>query len=75
MLNFVNYLWRIGTQASFKNKAGSIAVTTLSDTKRKIPRGLSSAITLSIALIPLTNELNRADCGYQVNGTERKISH
>ena len=28
-----------------------------------------------IALIPLTNELNRADCGYQVHGTERKISH
>ena len=27
-----------------------------------------------IALIPLTNELNRADCGYQVHGTERKIS-
>jgi len=28
-----------------------------------------------IALIPLTNELNRSDCGYQVHGTERKISH
>ena len=28
-----------------------------------------------IALIPLTNELNRVDCGYQVHGTERKISH
>jgi len=28
-----------------------------------------------IALIPLTNELNKADCGYQVHGTERKISH
>ena len=26
------------------------------------------------ALIPLTNELNRANCGYQVHGTERKIS-
>jgi hypothetical protein len=25
--------------------------------------------------IPLTKELNRADCGYQVHGTERKISH
>ena len=22
-----------------------------------------------------TTELNRADCGYQVHGTERKISH
>jgi hypothetical protein len=29
----------------------------------------------SIALVPLTNKLNRADCGYQVHGTERKISH
>ena len=28
-----------------------------------------------IELIPLTKELKRADCGYQVHGTERKISH
>ena len=28
-----------------------------------------------IPLIRLTNELNRTDCGYQVHGTERKISH
>ena len=28
-----------------------------------------------IAFIPLTNELKRADCGYQVHGTDRKISH
>jgi hypothetical protein len=27
-----------------------------------------------IALIPLTYVLNRADCGYQVHGAERKIS-
>ena len=27
------------------------------------------------ARIPLTKELNRADCGYQVHRTERKISH
>ena len=32
-------------------------------------------IIIIIALIPLTNKLNRADCGYQVHGTERKISH
>ena len=32
-------------------------------------------IIIIIALIPLTNELNRADCGYQVHGTEGKISH
>jgi len=62
-------------KAYFKNKAVSNAVTTHSDKERNIPRGLSFAIKLCIALIPLTNELNRADCGYQVHGTERKISH
>jgi hypothetical protein len=46
----------------------------------QIRRGIFQAGSLSpllfgIALIPLTNELNRADCGYQVHGTERKISH
>jgi len=34
-----------------------------------------SPLLFCIALIPLTNELNRADCGYQLHGTERKISH
>ena len=58
-----------------KTKAGNNAVTTHSDKKKNIPRGLSFAITLFITLIPLTNELNGADCGYQVHGTERKISH
>jgi len=33
-------------KAYFKNKVGSNAVTTHSDTKRNIPRGLSFAITL-----------------------------
>ena len=46
----------------------------------QIRRGIFQRDSLSpllfcIALIPLTNELNRADCGYQVHGTERKISH
>ena len=61
--------------AYFENKTGSNAVTTHSDTKRNIPRGLFSPLLFCIALIPLTNELNRDDCGYQVHGTERKISH
>ena len=34
-----------------------------------------SSLRFCITLIPLTNELNRADCGHQVHGTERKISH
>jgi len=33
-----------------------------------------SPLLSCIALFPLTNELNRADCEYQVHGTERKIS-
>ena len=32
-------------------------------------------LLFGVPLIPLTNKLNRADCGYQVHGTERKISH
>jgi len=34
-----------------------------------------SPLLFCIALIPLTNELNRAYCAYQVHGTERKIGH
>jgi len=46
----------------------------------QIQRGIFQGDSLSpllfcIAPIPLTNELNRADCEHQVHGTERKISH
>jgi hypothetical protein len=46
----------------------------------QIRRGIFQGDSLSpllfcIAHIPLTNELNRVDCGYQVHGTERKISY
>ena len=34
-----------------------------------------SPLLFCITLIPLTNKLKRADYGYQVYGTERKISH
>ena len=37
--------------------------------------GSPSPLLFCIALIPLTNELNRSDCGYQVHGTERKVNH
>jgi hypothetical protein len=64
------------TRLFLKNKGGSNAVTTHSDTKRNIRNGFSFTFLLfCTALIPLTIELNRADCGYQVHGTERKISH
>jgi hypothetical protein len=46
----------------------------------QIPRGIFQGDCLSpllfcITLIPLTHKLNRADCGYQVYGPERKINH
>jgi hypothetical protein len=46
----------------------------------QIRRGIFQGDYLSpflfcIALIALTNDMNRADCGYQVHGTEGKISH
>jgi hypothetical protein len=46
----------------------------------KINRGIFQGDSLlpflfCIALIPITNELNRCNCGYQIHGTERKISH
>ena len=59
-------------KAYFKNKTGSNAATTHSDMKRNIP---FLPLLIFIAPIPLTNELNTADCGYQVHGTETKISH
>jgi hypothetical protein len=34
-----------------------------------------SPLLFCIALMPLTHQLNRADCGYQIHGAERKISH
>jgi hypothetical protein len=58
--------------ASPENKKGSDAVTTHSDTKRNIPGGLSTLLFCT-ALISLTHQLNRAGCGYQVHGVERKI--
>jgi hypothetical protein len=46
----------------------------------KINRGIFHGDSLSsllfcIAFIPITNELNRSNCGCQIHGTERKISH
>jgi hypothetical protein len=46
----------------------------------KINRGIFQDDSLlpllfCVALNPLTNELNRSKCGYQVYGTERKINH
>ena len=58
-----------------KGKTGGNTVATHSDTKRNILGGSLSTLLFCVALIQLTKALNRADCGYQVHGTERKISH
>jgi len=62
-------------KAYFKNNTGNNAVTTNAYTKRNFPGGLFSSLIFCIALIPLTNELNTAECGYQVHGPKGKISH
>jgi hypothetical protein len=42
---------------------------------RNIPWDFISPLLFCEALIALTHKLNRADCGYRVQKTERKISH
>jgi hypothetical protein len=69
------YQWRNGTQGFIQNKTGSNALATHLDTKRNIPGGFLSPLPCRIVPIPLTNELNRADCEYPLHRTERKISH
>jgi len=59
----------------FKNKTGSMQSQPIQIRRGILQGDFFSPLLFCIALIPLTNELNRADCGYQVHGTERKISH
>jgi hypothetical protein len=52
----------------------------LQSSPNKINRGILQGDSLPpllfcTALILLTHELNRSNCGYQIYGTERKISH
>ena len=61
--------------ASLKTKTRRNAVATHLDRKRNIPGRLSFAISLLYSNYSIKNKLNSADCGYPVNGTERKISH
>ena len=76
MLDFVNYVWINGTQGFFFKAKQEVMHSQPIQIRRGIFQGDSlSSLLFCIALIPLTNELNRADCGYQVHGTEGKISH
>jgi len=62
-------------KAFFKNKQEVMQSQPI-QIRRGIFQGDSlSPLLFCIALIPLRNELNRAVCGYQVHGTEKKISH
>jgi len=66
--------WKWNTRLILKTKQEVMQSQPI-QIRRGIFQGDSlSPLLFSIALIPLTNELNRADCGYQVHGTERKIS-
>jgi hypothetical protein len=51
------------TTLHLKTKQEEMQSPTHSDTKRNIPGGLSVPLIFCIALIPLTNEINGADCG------------
>jgi hypothetical protein len=74
--DFVNYLWRKGTQDFFLKTKQEVMQSQPIQIQRGIFQGDSLLpLLFCIAVIPLTNELNRVDCRYQVHGTERKISH
>jgi len=76
LLDFVNYLWRSGTQGFFlKTKQEVMQSQPIQIRRGKFQGDSLSPSLYCIALNPLTNKLNRADYGYQVHGTESKISH
>jgi len=59
---------------SAKNRQGINALKMYWDKQRNTSRWLISLL-ICIALIQLTQELNRSKCGYPVYGTERTINH
>ena len=63
------------TRLHLKTKKDAIQLESF-QIRREIFRGDSLLPFFTyIALIPLIIELNKADCGYQVQRTERKINH
>jgi hypothetical protein len=61
--------------SSAENKAESITVLTHSYTKWNIPEGLCSPLLLFTEIFAFRQERNKSNCGYQVHGSERKMSH
>ena len=75
-VRFLNYLWRNGAQGLLLKTKQEIMQSQAIQIRREIfQRDSLSPLLFCIALTPLTNELNRADCGYQVHGTKKKIIH
>ena len=76
MSDFVNYLWRNGTKGFFLKTKQEVMQSQPIQIRRGIFQGdFLSPLLFCMALIPLTDELNRGDYGYQEHGTERKIRH
>ena len=75
MLDFVTIYREMDHKACFENKKEVMQSQPI-QIRRGIFQGDSlSPLIICIAHTALINELNKADCGYQVHGTERKISH
>jgi len=53
----------------------SFSITFCTALIANIPGGSISPLLFCTALIALTHELNRADCGYQVDKTVKKVSN
>jgi hypothetical protein len=62
------------TTLQLKTKQDIMQLKNHPDMKKNIPVGSLSPLIFCTALIPLTHDLNRADCEYQLYRFERKIS-
>ena len=66
---------KLSTRFHLKTNQEEMQSLTIQIRRRIFQRDSLSPSLLCVAFIPLTNQLNRADYGYQVHGTERKINH
>jgi hypothetical protein len=75
LLGVNNKINEMEHKTSGEDKSGTTAIKAYQDKQRNIQGDSLSPLLFCIALIPITNELNRSNCGYKIHGTERKISH
>jgi hypothetical protein len=59
-------------KASVKDKPGTTAIKAYQDKQKNISRFLPVTTFFCIALIPITKELNRSNCGYQIHELKLK---